>query len=58
MPVYIGKGNIYARIVQASRSRRRGQFWDYFSCTSSLIRVSATMLKLFSCARSLGISVA
>jgi len=31
MPVYIGKGNIYARIVQASRSRRRGQFWDYFS---------------------------
>lgn len=31
MPVYVGKGNIHWRICDARRSKRRGQFWDYFS---------------------------
>jgi hypothetical protein len=31
MPVYIGKGNISARINAARGSKRRGQFWDRFS---------------------------
>src|SRR6266700_2390058 len=31
MPVYVGKGNIKARIRAARRSKRRGQMWDRFS---------------------------
>lgn len=31
MPVYIGMGNIHRRVFGAKRSKRRGQFWDYFS---------------------------
>jgi hypothetical protein len=31
MPVYMGKGNISARIKSARGSRKRGQFWDRFS---------------------------
>jgi len=31
MPVYIGKGNIGRRIRSHKRSKKRGQFWDYFS---------------------------
>jgi hypothetical protein len=31
MPVYVGKGKIKKRIVQAKRSKSRGQKWDRFS---------------------------
>jgi len=31
MPVYVGKGNIKHRIIDARRSKRRGQLWDRFS---------------------------
>jgi hypothetical protein len=31
MPVYVGKGNISARLTSARRSKRRGQSWDRFS---------------------------
>lgn len=31
MPVYVGKGNIKARIKAARGSKRRGQLWDRFS---------------------------
>jgi len=31
MPMYVGKGNIKSRILKASKSERRGQFWDHFS---------------------------
>ena len=31
MPVYVGKGNIRRRIMNAKRSKRRGQLWDRFS---------------------------
>lgn len=31
MPLYVGKGNIRTRIMQARRSKRRGQLWDRFS---------------------------
>lgn len=31
MPVYVGKGNIKWRIMDARRSKRRGPFWDRFS---------------------------
>jgi hypothetical protein len=31
MPMYVGKGNIKWRILDAGISRRRGQLWDHFS---------------------------
>jgi hypothetical protein len=31
MPMYVGKGKIKRRILGASTSNRRGQFWDHFS---------------------------
>ncbi len=31
MPVYVGKGNISARLKSARRSKRRSPFWDRFS---------------------------
>jgi len=31
MPVYVGKGDIRQRIIEAKRSKRRGQLWDRFS---------------------------
>ena len=31
MPVYVGKGNIRARLRAARRSKTRGQLWDRFS---------------------------
>jgi len=31
MPVYVGKGNINARLKSARRSKRRGPLWDRFS---------------------------
>jgi hypothetical protein len=31
MPMYVGKGNIKYRILDASTSKRRGQLWDHFS---------------------------
>ncbi|SRR6266851_4736539 len=31
MPVYVGKGNIKARVSQARRSKRRKERWDRFS---------------------------
>ena len=31
MPVYVGKGNINARLKSARRSKRRSPFWDRFS---------------------------
>ena len=30
-PVYIGKGNIRDRLTQATKSKRRKDFWDHFS---------------------------
>src|SRR5713101_6983607 len=31
MPLYVGKGNISARLKSARRSKRRGQLWDSFN---------------------------
>jgi hypothetical protein len=31
MPMYVGKGKIKRRILGATRSKRRRQFWDHFS---------------------------
>jgi hypothetical protein len=31
MPMYVGKGNIQWRILDAGVSKRRGQLWDHFS---------------------------
>jgi hypothetical protein len=52
MPVYIGKGNISARIKAARRSRRRGQFWDRFSWfglanAKTMHDIEVLLLKMF-----------
>ena len=31
MPMYVGKGNIQWRVLDAAASKRRGQLWDHFS---------------------------
>jgi hypothetical protein len=31
MPMYVGKGEIKDRIIDAAKSKRRGQLWDHFS---------------------------
>jgi hypothetical protein len=31
MPMYIGKGKIGDRVLEAHKSKRRGQLWDHFS---------------------------
>lgn len=31
MPMYVGKGQIKDRILEAAKSKRRGQMWDHFS---------------------------
>ncbi|HXA78706.1 MAG TPA: hypothetical protein VNV41_16345 [Candidatus Acidoferrales bacterium] len=31
MPMYVGKGEIYKRVKEACRSRRRQNLWDHFS---------------------------
>jgi hypothetical protein len=51
MPVYVGMGNIHSRVIQARRSRRRGQMWDHFSwyipCDPKLVRdIEALLLKM------------
>lgn len=51
MPVYVGMGNVHARITKARSSKRRGQMWDHFSwyipCDPKLVRdIEALLLKM------------